>query len=41
MFSVYSWVIFGYVVSKAGKLLDSKKISAIVNLPAPKTPKDI
>jgi hypothetical protein len=41
MFLVYSGVTFGYVVSKAGKLFDLKKISAIVNLPTPKTPKDV
>ncbi len=41
MFLVYSGVIFGYVVSKVGKLPDSKKILVIVNLLAPKTPKDI
>ncbi len=41
MFLVYSGVTFGYVVSKAGKLFDLKKISAIVNLPPPKTLKDI
>jgi hypothetical protein len=33
--------ILGYVVSKEGKLLDPKKISTIVHMPTPKTPKDI
>jgi hypothetical protein len=41
MFLFYSGVILGYVVSKAGKLFDLTKISMIVNMPAPKTPKDI
>jgi hypothetical protein len=42
MFLVYSRVISGYdVVSKAGKQPDPKKILTIVNMPAPKTPKNI
>jgi hypothetical protein len=41
MFLVYSRVIFGYVVSKAGKLPNPKKILTIVNMPASKTPKNI
>jgi hypothetical protein len=41
MFMVYSEVILGYIMSWEGKLLDPKKISAIVNMPQPKTPKDI
>jgi hypothetical protein len=39
MFMVYSEVILGYIMSWEGKLLDPKKISAIVNMPQPKTPK--
>jgi len=41
MFFMHSCVILGYVVSKEGKLLDSKKISTIVHMPTQKTPKDI
>jgi hypothetical protein len=38
---VYSRVILGYVISKAGKLTNLKNILAIMNMPALKTPKDI
>ncbi len=38
---VYSGVILGYVVSKVGKLLNSKKNSAIVNMFTQKTLKNI
>ncbi len=41
MILVYSWAILGYMVSKARKLPDLKKILIIVNMPTPKTPKDI
>jgi hypothetical protein len=41
MFMVFSKVILGYIVSKEGKLLGPKKISAIINMLVPKTPKDI
>jgi hypothetical protein len=41
MFLMHLGVILGYVVSKEGKLLDSKKQSAIVHMITPKTPKDI
>jgi hypothetical protein len=41
MFLVYLGAIVGYIVSKVGKLFDLKKISTIVNMHAPKTPKDI
>ncbi len=41
MFLVYSRVILGHVVSKARKSSDPKKISIIVNMPSPKTPKHI
>jgi hypothetical protein len=41
IFLVYLRVILRYVVSKARKLSDLKKISTIVNMFAPKTPKDI
>jgi hypothetical protein len=38
---LYFIVILGYIVSWEGNLLDPKKISAIINMPQPKTPKDI
>jgi hypothetical protein len=38
---VFSRVTLGYIVSKEGKLPDPKKILAIINMPIPKTPKDI
>jgi hypothetical protein len=34
-------VILGYIVSKEGKLLHPKKIFTIVNMPPPKSPKNI
>jgi hypothetical protein len=42
MLKVYFEVILGYIVRiKEGKLLDWKKFFTIVNIPPPKTPKDI
>jgi hypothetical protein len=41
MFLVHFGIILRYVVSKKGKLLDPRKISAIVHMPTPKTLKDI
>jgi hypothetical protein len=41
MFLVYFRVIFGYIVSKEGKLLNPKKIFAIINMLLVKTLKDI
>lgn len=41
MFMVFSRVIFWYIVSKECKLLDPKNILTIINMPVPKTPKDI
>jgi hypothetical protein len=41
MFLVYSRIILGYIVFKEGKLSYPKKIFAIMNMPPPKTPKDI
>ncbi len=38
---VFFGVILGYIVFKEGKLLDLKKIIAIVDMLEPKTPKDI
>jgi hypothetical protein len=40
-FLVYLGVILGYMVSKVRKLFHLKKISIIVNMPAPKMPRDI
>jgi hypothetical protein len=37
-FVVFSWIILGFIVSKEGKLLDPKKIQAIINMPPPKNP---
>jgi hypothetical protein len=34
-------MILGFIVSKKGKLLDLKKIQAIVNMPPPKNPQQI
>jgi hypothetical protein len=41
MFLVHLGIISGYVVPREGKLLDLKKILAIVHMPTPKTPNDI
>jgi hypothetical protein len=35
---VFSMLILGFIVSKEGKLIDPKKIEAIVNMPPPKNP---
>jgi hypothetical protein len=35
---VFSRMIMGFIVSKEGKLLDPKKVQAIVNMPPPKNP---
>jgi len=40
MFLMHLNIIMGYVVSKESKLLDSKKILAIIHMLMPKTPKD-
>ncbi len=37
-FMVFSRMILGFIISKQGKLLDLKKIQAIVNMPPPKSP---
>jgi hypothetical protein len=37
-FMVFSGMILGFIVSKVGKLLDPKKIQAIVNMPPPRNP---
>ncbi len=40
-FMVFSRMILGFIISKQGKLLDLKKIQAIVNMPPPKSPQQI
>jgi hypothetical protein len=40
-FMVFLGMILGFIVSKEGKLLDSKKIQAIINMPPPKNPQQI
>jgi hypothetical protein len=37
-FMVFSRMILGFIISKEGKLLDPKKIQAIVNMPPSKNP---
>jgi len=37
-FMVFSRMIMGFIISKYGKLLDPKKIQAIINMPPPKNP---
>ncbi len=41
MFLVFSGVILGYIMFKERRILDLKEITAIVNMPELKTPKDI
>jgi hypothetical protein len=38
---VCSRMILGFIVSKEGKLLDPKKIQAIINMPPPRNPQQI
>jgi hypothetical protein len=40
-FMVFSIMILGFTISKEGKLLDPKKIQAILNMPPPKNPQQI
>jgi hypothetical protein len=40
-FMVFSRMILGFIMSKEGRLLDPKKIQAIVNMPPPKIPQQI
>lgn len=40
-FMVFSRVIFGFIISKEGNLLDPKKIQAIVNMPIPQNSQHI
>jgi len=37
-FMVFLGIILGFIISKKGKLLDPKKIQAIINMPPPKNP---
>jgi len=38
VFMVFSRMILGFIVSKEGKLLDPKKIQAIIQMHIPKNP---
>jgi len=40
-FMVFSGMILGFIISNKYKLLDPKKIQAIVNMPQPKNPQQI
>jgi hypothetical protein len=35
---VFSGTILGFIVSKEGKVMDLKKVEALVNMPIPTTP---
>jgi hypothetical protein len=37
-FMVFSQTILGFLVSKEGKVMDPKKVTALVNMPIPTTP---
>jgi len=37
-FMVFLGLILGFIVSKEGKILDPKKVHAIVNMPVPTNP---
>jgi hypothetical protein len=41
MFIVYSRIILEYIISNKSKLPTPKKLFPIINIPSPKTPKDI
>jgi hypothetical protein len=38
---VFSRLILGFIVSKEGKILNPKKVHAIVNIPIPTNPQQI
>jgi hypothetical protein len=40
-FMLFLGMILGFIVSKEGKLLDPKKIQAIISMPPPKNPQQI
>jgi len=40
-FMVFSDMILRFIISKEGKLLDPKKVEAIIKMPIPKNPRDI
>jgi hypothetical protein len=40
-FMVFVGLILGFIVSKEGKILDPKKVQAIVNMPVPTNPEQI
>jgi hypothetical protein len=41
IFMVFSRMIFEFIISKEGKLLDPKKVEVIVNMPISQNPHDI
>ncbi len=40
-FMVFSGTILGFTVSKEGKIMDPKKVKALINMPIPTTPQQI
>jgi hypothetical protein len=38
VFVVFSRTILGLIVSKEGKVMDPKKVQALINMPVPTTP---
>jgi hypothetical protein len=40
-FMVFSGTILGFIMSKEGKVMDPKKVEALVNILIPTTPKEI
>jgi hypothetical protein len=38
---VFSGTILGFTVSKEGKIMDPKKVKALINMPIPTTPQQI
>jgi hypothetical protein len=38
---VFSKTISGFIMSKEGKVMDPKKVEALINMPIPTTPQEI
>jgi hypothetical protein len=38
---VFSRTILGFIMSKKGKIMDPKKVEALINMPIPTTPQEI
>jgi hypothetical protein len=38
---VFSKTFLGFITSKEGKVMDSKKVEALMNMPIPTTPQEI